>query len=134
MTALLAELGYPGNSEDDVRMRLTTWAGESTSRVLVAEHRDKLLGVIAVTAIPYFERDGRWGRIVALVVSAGSRGQGIGQQLVAAAETAAAGLGCVAMEVTSSRSRTGSHPFYRKLGYQESGDRSARYLKALGST
>jgi hypothetical protein len=35
------------------------------------------------------------------------------------------------VEVTSARSRTDSHPFYRTLGYQDWGDRSARYLKDL---
>ena len=62
------------------------------------------------------EREGRWGRIVALVVSTACRGQGIGRQLAGAAEKAAGELGCIAMEVTSARSRTESHSFYRSLG------------------
>lgn len=37
------------------------------------------------------------------------------------------------MEVTSSRSRTESHPFYRKLGYEDGDGRSARYVKDLTS-
>ncbi|MEU6038231.1 GNAT family N-acetyltransferase [Actinomadura sp. NPDC047616] len=84
-----------------------------------------------MAAIPYLERGGRCGRIVALVVAAGRRGQGIGRRLVEAAEEAAGDLGCVTMEVTSARSRTESHPFYRNLGYEEWSDRSARYLKDL---
>jgi GNAT superfamily N-acetyltransferase len=90
-----------------------------------------VVGIIAVTAIPYLEREGRWGRIVALVVSSACRGQGIGRWLVDAAEKAAGELDCIAMEVTSARSRTESHPFYRNLGYEDRGDRSARYLKDL---
>lgn len=68
---------------------------------------------------------------MALIVSPAYRGQGIGRQLVEAAEKAARDLGCITMEVTSARSRTESHPFYQNLGYQERGDRSARYLKDL---
>jgi GNAT superfamily N-acetyltransferase len=132
VAALLAELGYPDNQVADVQRRLALWAGEIASRALVAEHHGQLVGIVAVTAIPYLERDGRWGRIVALVVSSACRGQGIGRQLVQAAETAASELGCVAMEVTSARRRTDSHPFYQNLGYQDWGDRSARYLKDLG--
>lgn len=71
------------------------------------------------------------GRIVALVVSSACRGQGIGQQLVQAAENAAAELSCAVVEVTSARSRTDFHPFYQNLGYQDWGDRSVRYLKDL---
>lgn len=84
-----------------------------------------------MTAIPYLEHEGRWGRIVALVVSSASRWLGIGRQLIEAAEKAASELGCVAMEVTSARGRADSHPFYRTLGYRDWSDRTARYLKDL---
>ncbi len=131
VAALLAELGYPDNRTAAVRRRLELWAAEATSRALVAELDGQVLGIIAVTAIPYLEREGRWGRIVALVVSSACRGRGIGGLLVEAAENAARELGCVAMEVTSARSRTDSHPFYQNLGYQDRGHRSARYLKDL---
>ena len=131
IAALLAELGYPGNPAADVRRRLQLWQAEAASRALVAELDEQLLGIIAVTAIPYLEREGRWARIVALIVSSACRGQGIGRLLVEAAENVASELGCVAMEVTSARSRTDSHPFYQSLGYQDWGHRSARYLKDL---
>ena len=131
VAALLVELGYPDNSVDDVRRRLAMWTQEAAGVVLIAEGGGQVVGAVAVAAIPYLEREGRWGRIVALVVAAGRRGQGIGRRLVEAAEEAAGGLGCVAMEVTSARGRTESHPFYRSLGYEEWGDRSARYLKVL---
>jgi GNAT superfamily N-acetyltransferase len=131
VAALLAELGYPDNPVEQVRQRLAMWACEKTSLALVADRDGQVLGIVAVTAIPYLEHEGRWGRIVALVVSPACRGQGLGRQLVGAAEIAASELGCTTMEVTSARSRTESHPFYQNLGYQEWGDRSARYLKDL---
>ena len=131
VAALLAELGYPDNRTEEVRRRLAMWERETAGLALVAERQGQVLGVIAVTAIPYLEREGRWGRIVALVVSSACRGQGIGRLLVDAAEEAAGELGCVTMEVTSRRSRTESHPFYRNLGYEDGCDRSARYLKDL---
>lgn len=131
VAALLVELGYPDNSPDDVRRRLAMWAQEAAGVVLVAEGGGLVVGAVAVAAIPYLEREGRWGRIVALVVAAGRRGQGIGRRLVEAAEEAAGDLGCVTMEVTSARGRTESHPFYRSLGYEEWSGRSARYLKGL---
>jgi GNAT superfamily N-acetyltransferase len=128
---LLNELGYPGNEGDEVRQRLTAWAQESAGVVLVADRGDLMAGALALMTIPYLEHGGRWGRIVALVVSASCRGQGIGSRLVEAAEKVAAGRGCIVMEVTSARGRVESHPFYRSLGYQEWCDRSALYLKEL---
>jgi GNAT superfamily N-acetyltransferase len=116
VAALLAALGYPDNPVEQVRQRLAMWAHEKSSLALVADRDGQVLGTVAVTAIPYLEHEGRWGRIVALVVSPACRGQGIGRQLVAAAEEAASELGCITMEVTSARSRTESHPFYQSLG------------------
>ena len=115
----------------DVRRRLELWANETTSRAIVAERHEQVLGIVAVTAIPFLEHEGRWGRIVALVVSSACRGQGVGRQLVKAAGNAASEPGCVVMELTSALSRTDSHRFYQTLGYQNWGDRSARYLKDL---
>src|SRR5690242_7849797 len=117
IAALLVELGYPDNEVAAVGQRLARWAREAASAVLGAQGDGRVVGTVAVTAIPFLEREGHWGRIVALVVSAEYRGRGVGRQLVAAAETAAGDLGCVRMEVTSSRRRTESHPFYRRLGY-----------------
>ncbi len=114
IAALLAELGYPGNPAADVRRRLQLWQAEAASRALVAELDEQLLGIIAVTAIPYLEREGRWARIVALIVSSACRGQGIGRLLVEAAENVASELGCVAMAVTGALvSRMDSRPSTR---------------------
>lgn len=132
LTGLLVQLGYPDNDVERVRRRLATWTEDTSSRALVAEHEGRLVGAIAVTAVPFFERDGKWARIVALVVADGQRGKGIGRLLMAAAERFAAKLGCARTEVTSSRGRTESHPFYRRLGFVDSTDRSVRYLKDLG--
>lgn len=131
VAALLAELGYPDGGAGQVRERLARWAAAENGAVLVAEHAGRLAGAVAVAAIPYFEHDGSWGRIVALVVAGESRGLGIGRRLVRAAEQAALGLGCLVMEVTSARSRDEAPAFYRAVGYRDWCPQSARYLKDL---
>ncbi len=98
VAALLVELGYPDNDVDDVRRRLAAWEREAAGAALVAEQHGRVVAAVAVTAFPYLEREGRCGRVVALVVAAGHRGQGIGRRLVEAAEAAAASFGCVRME------------------------------------
>lgn len=130
VAALLVELGYPDNQVDVVASRLAMWAQEPSGVVLVAQLDGQVVGTVAVAAIPYLEREGRWGRIVALVVSAEHRGQGVGRQLVEAAEAAARDLGCVRMEVSSARGRRESHPFYRSLGYADAAEHSTRYLRS----
>jgi GNAT superfamily N-acetyltransferase len=131
VAGLLTQLGYPSTAEE-ARGRLAAWDGEGPRRVLVAEHGGAVAGLVAVAAVPYLERGGSWARIVALAVDAGHRRRGIGRQLIAAAEAAAAGWGCVTIEATSSRRRAESHPFYRRLGYGEECERSALYRRSLG--
>jgi ribosomal protein S18 acetylase RimI-like enzyme len=131
IVGLLAELGYPDNEPDTVRRRLTEWAAESDSAVLVAEDDGQVRGLVAVTTIRYLEREGRLGRIVTLVVADAARNQGVGRALVDGAEKIALRNGCVAMEVSSARSRLAAHAFYRGLGYVDMCDLGARFVRDL---
>ena len=65
-------------------------------------------------------------------MSDGSRGRGIGERLVRAAEAHATECGCTTMEVSSSRRRQGAHAFYRRLGYGDITERSGVFRKPLG--
>ncbi|MFI6304215.1 GNAT family N-acetyltransferase [Amycolatopsis thailandensis] len=131
VTPLLAQLGYPDNHEEDVRRRLERWAAHPEGAAFVAVSGDGVVGVIAVVAIPLLEREGSVGRIVALVVDESQRGTGVGRELVTAAEEQALRWGCVAMEVSSSRRRTGAHAFYRARGYEDRCERSAKFFREL---
>jgi N-acetylglutamate synthase-like GNAT family acetyltransferase len=130
IAALLTQLGYPSTS-DQVVERLAYWLPDPMSLVLVAEQDRRIEGCLSLHAIPYLERTGRWARIVSLVVDESSRGRGTGRSLVAAAEEAARRLGCLTVEVTSARTRTRAHAFYKRMGYTDSCDNSGRFLKTL---
>jgi GNAT superfamily N-acetyltransferase len=131
VNALLHELGYPSNTEEEVAGRLARWSGRDDLLVLVAAGGKQVVGVAALAVLPYFERPGCWGRVVALVVDARARGLGVGRQLLAATEQAARARGCVRMEITSARHRTGAHAFYLSVGYTDWCDEAARFLKDL---
>ncbi|TDD73511.1 GNAT family N-acetyltransferase [Actinomadura darangshiensis] len=128
---LFAELGHPENTDDEVTARLAHWNDSEDLLPLAAVHDGRVVGVIALAVVPFFERPGSWGRVVALVVDAQSRGLGVGRRLMEAAEEAARTRGCIRMEVTSARYRTDAQAFYPAIGYTDQCDKSARYLKNL---
>jgi GNAT superfamily N-acetyltransferase len=107
------------------------WRPGPMSLILVAEVGGRVVGSVSLHAIPYFARTGRWLRIESLVVDENSRGTGVGRALMAAAERTARDWDCLAIEVTSARSRVGAHAFYGALGYVDVCDRSGRFFKEL---
>src|SRR5690242_321711 len=129
INVLLHELGYPSNNDEEVARRLTRWSARDDLLVLVAAGGQQVVGVAALAAVPYFERPGCWGRVVALVVDTRARGLGVGRRLLAATERAALARGCVRMEISSARHRTDAHAFYRLAGYTDRCDEAARFLK-----
>jgi GNAT superfamily N-acetyltransferase len=122
---LLAELGYEAGPAD-VRKRLAALRkrGEAT---LVVE-RGKVLGVLTTSTTFTLHRPLLVGRISMMVVAESERGQGLGAQLVAAAEERLKARGCGLVEVTSNRKRLRAHAFYEKLGYEKT---SFRFGKTL---
>ena len=131
---LLHQLGYSQDSAVTTATRIRTWGDDPSSAAYVADADGDALGLVAVHVCPFFERAGSWGRIVALVVSDQARRQGVGAQLVAAAESFAAGRGCVRMEVTSAERRQDAHEFYLRRGYLDQAGRSSRFLRDLSDT
>lgn len=127
---LLTQLDYPC-SGDEVRLRLGYWLDDPASRILLAEQERAVIGCLSLHAVPYLERTGRWCRIESLVVDQAARGSGAGRALLAAAEEQARDWGCLLMEVTSLRTRTGAHAFYQQMGYTDGCGRSGRFLKEL---
>src|SRR5260221_10196155 len=89
VNALLHELGYPSNTEQEVTRRLAQWSGRDDLLVLVAADGQQVLGVAALAVVPYFERPGCRGRVVALVVADRARRLGGGRALLAVTQQAA---------------------------------------------
>ena len=124
---LLQQLGYP-NTPDSVRSRLDELSLKSDYRAFVAECGGQVAGVVGFHVIQFFERDGLWCRLTALVVGDRFRGRGVGRRLVEHVEAIATDLGCSQVELNSGEQRIGAHAFYSHLGYEQV---SRRFRKLL---
>lgn len=130
---LIGQPGYPQDGREAAAARLQAWDDAAAGAAYLAETDDETLGIIAVYVCPFFEHEGAWARITALVVSDRARGRGIGSRLVEAAEAFAASHGCSRMEVTSHDGRTDAHRFYERYGYTIQTGISSRFLRDLAT-
>ncbi len=71
--------------------------------------------------IPGLSRRGmKRGQIEGVRISAGHRGQGLGERLMSEAIGRARAAGCGLVQLTTDRSRPGAHRFYERLGFAAS--------------
>lgn len=115
LALLLDELGYPAPVATLTgRLEQLARAGDA---VFVAARDHDVLGFATAHVTPVLHRPRPVGRLTALVVANRAQKQGVGRALVAEVERHLATRGCGLVELTSNRSRTGAHEFYRRLGY-----------------
>ena len=78
-------------------------------------------GPDALASCMYLEPRGDRLYLGMLAVSPALQGRGLGKQMMAAAERHAASLGCFAIDIRIVNRRTELPPFYRSLGFVDSG-------------
>jgi GNAT superfamily N-acetyltransferase len=127
LSYLMGELGYP-TAPEEMTERLETLLPNSAYACFVACVNDQVIGMIGLTKGIYFEKNGCYARITALVVSEEFRGNGIGKQLVYHGEDWAKDQGCTAILLNSGKQRTDTHDFYRSLDYDDTG---LRFIKVM---
>lgn len=125
---LFLQLGYQTDSESLKRHINETHTDLS---ILVAELEKEVCGVIVVNFITPVHENGLWALISALVINESSRGAGIGQKLLIAAERIALDKRCSQIELSSSERRVRAHKFYESNGYQEVRKRFIKILADL---
>jgi len=116
LAALFRQLGYP-DAGAGLADRLSALLEDPRADVLVAAAKGALVGAVTMFFLPVAHEDGPWCRISALVVDEEHRGRGVGESLLAAAESAARAAGCSRIEATSALHREGAHRFYAARGY-----------------
>jgi predicted N-acetyltransferase YhbS len=124
---LISQLGYP-TSTNEMKQRLKGFLLDSNYLTLVAESQKEVVGVIGVGIFRYYEKNGMYGRLLALVVDEKRQGQGIGASLVGEAESWLKEQGVKSVIVNSGKQRNQAHRFYQRLGYEETG---LRFVKSL---
>jgi predicted N-acetyltransferase YhbS len=127
LARLFDQLGYPQTAQT-LTGALKNVLADPRAGVLVADDGGALVGATTYFFLPVVHDSRPWCRISTLVVDEARRGQGIGQMLVEATQTAARAAGCSRIEATSALRRAGAHRFYERLGY---GRTSAHFLKRL---
>ena len=127
---LMSQLGYSMTS-DEMKERLKVILSDSDYMTFVAEIETEIVGMIGIGIGRYYERNGAYGRALALVVDEKWRGQGIGKFLVLEAESWFRERGVASVIVNSGKQRHEAHRFYRRLGYEETG---LRFVKPLALT
>ena len=101
------------------------WAAVLETRVrrgdvLVAELEGEVVGVVQVMIFPHFQHTGGWCcELETFYVREDLRSQGIGAQLLVAAESFARERGCYRVQLTSRNYRVDAHRFYQTHGYDQ---------------
>jgi GNAT superfamily N-acetyltransferase len=97
---------------------------------LVAEYNEDVVGMIGLCSGYFYEKNGLYVRIVALVVESKYRNMGIGKKLMEEAENWARKQGAISIGFNSGNreERKNAHQFYLQMGYQE---KSKGFVKKL---
>jgi ribosomal protein S18 acetylase RimI-like enzyme len=127
VASLLTELGYPSTAAS-VKDRLDRALQSETSRCLVAQDADEVIGLMSAELIPYFPTGMTVCRVTSLVVASQHRRRGIGDMLISAATEFARKHRCSGIEVTSAENRVEAHRFYERIGFSRT---AFRFFRAL---
>lgn len=94
---------------------------DANHELLVGVRAGDVIASLQLSFLPGLSRDGmRRALVEAVRVRADLRGQGIGEQLMAAAMDRARARGCGMIQLTTDLRRTAAHRFYTRLGFEAS--------------
>ena len=129
LSRLMTELGYPTTPEQ-MEMRFQQIRNERNYRTFVAECGGVVVGMAGACLGYYYEHDGMYVRLVAMVTGQLFRGRGVGKELLKAVEAwgRESGVSSLVLNSGNRKERQGAHAFYVRNGFEA---RSTGFIKKL---
>lgn len=130
MTRLMSDLGYPASLEA-MSVRMERISADPSMSTFVAVIEDRVVGMIGMKLMLFYEGDGNVAQVVTLVVEESCQGQGVGKVLMDyaihwAEEQNASGI---YLNSGNKPERLRAHEFYKSKGFEINGFRFVRKLK-----
>lgn len=119
LACLMTELGYPTN-DNEMATRFQNISPHPDYKTVLALVDEQVVGMAGLSKHFFFEKNGPYIRIVALVVSKEYRNQGVGKIFLQEAEKFARESGAKAIILNSGNreERKAAHKFYERNGYE----------------
>lgn len=129
IASLMVELGYP-TTEAEMTERMNQFASNPDYKTIVLTHNDEIVGVIGMARAFFWEQNGCYVRIQALVVKSTARRMGAGEQLIRCAEEWALSVGAKLLQLNCGNKeiRAAAHQFYPSVGFTHT---SSGYVKEI---
>ena len=126
---LMVQLGYDTTTAE-METRFATIRNHPDYKTFVAVVEDSIIGMIGLAKGYYYEHNGMYLRILALVTNATFRKNGVGKALIEKAENWAKEIGAatILLNCGNREERTAAHIFYKGLGYSV---KSSGFVKKL---
>lgn len=124
IVAMLADdpLGATRESPDDLEPYLAAFRvldADPHQYLAVADRDGEVVGTLQLTFIPGLSRRAATrAQIEGVRVRSDQRGSGLGAELISWAIEEARARGCRLVQLTSDRTRTDTHRFYERLGFE----------------
>ena len=118
LAKMITELGYPTTAEE-MSERMAGILPSRNYKTLLAETPEGIIGMAGAMVSFFYERNGQYVRLLALVTKKEYRARGVGKALTKAIENWALNQGAVAVILNcgNRKEREAAHSFYSKLGY-----------------
>lgn len=129
LVILTNELGYPG-TEAEMKQRLDRIMHTPDYKTIVATIDHQVIGYMGMCRQFFWEQNGHYIKIQALVVKTEFRGSGAGKKLIEYAEDFAKRTGATSIFLNCGNKpeREGAHKFYPKMGFEA---KSTGYVKKI---